>query len=150
MVLVQVTVDDMDNSPGAEPVKFSLFDNSYVIDLGARNRQRLEKALAPFIEHARQTKGAVKPPKYGEMPADNAPEPTEQAVQAAVKSIGQRNKAPDQAARANVKPSVGRPGIREWAIREGHIAADSRSGRASRAIEIAYDAAHPAKKSTKR
>lgn len=148
MVLVQVTVDDMDNSPGAEPVKFSLGENSYVIDLCEKNLHRLEKALRPFIEHARQTKGTVKPPKVGEMPPDDAPEPTQQAVQAAVKSVGQRVRAADKATSAGGKAPSARPGIREWAVQEGLLPA-GRGGRMPLSVEDAYDAAHATKKSAK-
>jgi Lsr2 len=49
-----VLIDDIDNSvrEGVESVRFSLNGRSYSIDLGESNRNKLEKALAPFIEHA--------------------------------------------------------------------------------------------------
>lgn len=49
-----VLIDDLDSSitEGVEAVKFSLNNRSYTIDLGEANRQKLEEALAPFIEKA--------------------------------------------------------------------------------------------------
>lgn len=64
-----VLIDDLDSSitEGVEPVKFSLGNRSYVIDLGADNRAKLEEALAPFIKAAASgnapTKRAAVPAK---------------------------------------------------------------------------------------
>jgi hypothetical protein len=46
--------DDLDGSPDAEPVSFGLDGTSYEVDLGAKNRAKLEKALAPFIQAGRR------------------------------------------------------------------------------------------------
>lgn len=61
MAIKQLLVDDIDQSEGATTVLFSYKSNSYEIDLGEANDAKLEKALAPFIKHARK-KGA-KPKK---------------------------------------------------------------------------------------
>ena len=48
-----VTVtDDLDGSANAKEVTFSLNGESWTIDLGAKNRAALEKALKPYIAKA--------------------------------------------------------------------------------------------------
>ncbi len=48
-----VTVtDDLDGSANAKPVAFSLNGESWTIDLSAKNRAALEKALKPYIAKA--------------------------------------------------------------------------------------------------
>jgi hypothetical protein len=54
-----ITTDDLDGSADAQTVVFGLDGVSYEIDLCAKNRARLEKALAPFIAASR------KPPPAG-------------------------------------------------------------------------------------
>lgn len=49
-----VITDDLDGSGDAETVTFGLDGVIYEIDLGRKNRAKLEKALAPFIEHGRR------------------------------------------------------------------------------------------------
>lgn len=49
-----VLVDDIDGSEADETVAFSLDGAKYVIDLNAKNAQKLRDALAPFIGHARR------------------------------------------------------------------------------------------------
>jgi len=52
---VQVVVsDDLDGSDGAETVSFEFDGVSYEIDLSEKNRIKLDKAFAPFIEHGRR------------------------------------------------------------------------------------------------
>ncbi|PVE58765.1 histone-like nucleoid-structuring protein Lsr2 [Microbacterium testaceum] len=43
--------DDIDGSEDASAVTFAFDGTSYSIDLSARNRKKLEDALALFIEH---------------------------------------------------------------------------------------------------
>jgi hypothetical protein len=50
-------VDDIDGSPHAETVEFSLDSNRWSIDLSKKNRAALEKALKPFIDAAHKTGG---------------------------------------------------------------------------------------------
>lgn len=45
-----VITDDLDGSPAAEAVRFSLDGLAYEIDLAAANRERLRKFLQPFID----------------------------------------------------------------------------------------------------
>ena len=44
--------DDLDGSTNAKEVSFSLNGRSWVIDLSAKNRAALEKALKPYIAKA--------------------------------------------------------------------------------------------------
>lgn len=62
-----VLIDDIDSTvtEGVESVRFSLNGRSYSIDLGETNRSKLEKALAPFIEHAVSGGPAVPAKKRG-------------------------------------------------------------------------------------
>lgn len=65
MATKTILLDDMDNSidEDVQTVQFSVGNRSYVIDLGAENRQKLEDALEPFIKHASATgKTATKRP----------------------------------------------------------------------------------------
>jgi hypothetical protein len=53
-----VTVtDDLDGSTNAKEVSFSLNGRSWVIDLNAKNRAGLEKALKPYIAKATEQRG---------------------------------------------------------------------------------------------
>lgn len=45
-------VDDIDGSPDARTIEFSLGRDSYTIDLTEKNIAKLETALAPFVEKA--------------------------------------------------------------------------------------------------
>lgn len=45
-----VITDDLDGSDGAEEVSFAFQGTEYTVDLSEKNRVKLEKALAPFIE----------------------------------------------------------------------------------------------------
>ena len=45
--------DDLDGSEDAETVSFGFDGVSYEIDLSEKNRAKLQKAFAPFVEHGR-------------------------------------------------------------------------------------------------
>jgi len=49
--------DDIDGSGNAKEVSFSLNGRSWVIDLNAKNRAALEKALKPYIAKATEQRG---------------------------------------------------------------------------------------------
>jgi hypothetical protein len=51
---VVTITDDIDGRAGAETVTFAYAGRSYEIDLGEKNKAKLEKALAPFIGAARK------------------------------------------------------------------------------------------------
>ncbi|NHA67963.1 histone-like nucleoid-structuring protein Lsr2 [Phycicoccus flavus] len=56
---ITVLSDDLDSteSDDVETVVFGLNGASYEIDLGPANRQKLDAALAPFLDKARRTGG---------------------------------------------------------------------------------------------
>ena len=49
-----IITDDLDGSQNAETVLFGFDGVTYEVNLGKKNRARLEKALAPFIEAGRR------------------------------------------------------------------------------------------------
>ena len=50
-----VVTDDLDGSPDAETLAFSLDGQGYEIDLSKKNRVKLEKSLQPFMDAGRRT-----------------------------------------------------------------------------------------------
>ncbi|GAA2701918.1 histone-like nucleoid-structuring protein Lsr2 [Nonomuraea recticatena] len=52
--IVESFVDDLDGSPAERTTKFALDGERYEIDLSGANREKLEKALAPYIIKARK------------------------------------------------------------------------------------------------
>jgi hypothetical protein len=54
---VVTITDDIDGRAGAETVTFAYAGRSYEIDLGEKNKAKLEKALEPFIGAARRASG---------------------------------------------------------------------------------------------
>ncbi len=53
-----VYVDDLTGEEGAEPVLISVDGDTYSVDLGSASREKLDKALAPFLEVATRTSSA--------------------------------------------------------------------------------------------
>ncbi|MEQ4724694.1 MULTISPECIES: Lsr2 family protein [unclassified Nonomuraea] len=49
----EIFIDDIDGSEASGTTKFALDGTNYEIDLSGKNRDKLEKALAPFINAAR-------------------------------------------------------------------------------------------------
>jgi hypothetical protein len=49
-----VITDDIDGSEGAQTVSFGFNGVNYEIDLAPKNRDKLEKVLAPFVEAGRR------------------------------------------------------------------------------------------------
>lgn len=50
-------LDDIDERPAAETVKFALDGIEYEIDLSDTNAEALRKALEPYTEHGRKVRG---------------------------------------------------------------------------------------------
>ena len=50
--------DDLDRGAAAGTVAFSFGNASYEIDLSKRNRNAMEKALKPYIDHARKARSS--------------------------------------------------------------------------------------------
>ena len=63
--------DDIDGSADAETVSFAFQGASYSIDLAAKNLEKLTKALAPFIEHATNSRNTT--PSTGRKTGTKAP-----------------------------------------------------------------------------
>jgi len=51
-------VDDIDGSPATTTIEFSVGGKNYVIDLSEQHADEFNKALAPYIEHARRARRA--------------------------------------------------------------------------------------------
>ena len=47
-----IVTDDLDGSSPAEPVQFTYDGVNWEIDLSAKNREKLQKALQPFLDKA--------------------------------------------------------------------------------------------------
>ena len=69
---ITTVTDDIDGSADATPVTFTFQGVSYSIDLAPKNLDKLNKSLAPFIEHATKSRGTrtssgrqAKAPKTG-------------------------------------------------------------------------------------
>lgn len=56
-----VITDDLDGSSAAEAVSFSFDGLAYEIDLAPANRQRMQKALQPFIDAGRHVRHRTAP-----------------------------------------------------------------------------------------
>jgi hypothetical protein len=54
--------DDLDGGPADETVRFGLDGSEYEIDLNRKNATRLRKQIAPFVDHARAARRAVRRP----------------------------------------------------------------------------------------
>lgn len=51
-------VDDIDGSPATTTIEFNVGGKNYIIDLSEQHADEFNKALAPYIEHARRTRRA--------------------------------------------------------------------------------------------
>lgn len=49
-------VDDIDGSPATTTIKFSVGGKNYIIDLSEQHADEFNKALAPYIKHARRAR----------------------------------------------------------------------------------------------
>jgi len=56
-----VITDDLDGSVNAKTVSFGLDGMSYEIDLGEKNRAKLEKDFAPYVDAARRISRSRRP-----------------------------------------------------------------------------------------
>jgi len=53
-------VDDLDGSPAEETLRVAVGSTEYEIDLNTNNARALRQQLAPFTEHARQTRATTR------------------------------------------------------------------------------------------
>jgi hypothetical protein len=52
--IIHELIDDIDGSQAEETIAFSFRGQTYELDLSARNIAKLDKALLPFVKHARR------------------------------------------------------------------------------------------------
>ncbi|MGP4104618.1 histone-like nucleoid-structuring protein Lsr2 [Nonomuraea sp. KM90] len=55
--IIESFIDDIDGSDAEGTTRFALDGTNYEIDLSGANREKLEKALAPFINKGRAVRG---------------------------------------------------------------------------------------------
>lgn len=60
-------LDDIDNAPAAETIRFALDGQAYEIDLSESNAQKFQEAIAPFIENARKVSSTRSRARDGEV-----------------------------------------------------------------------------------
>lgn len=99
-----VIIDDLDGSQGAETVEFSFRGERYEIDLGSKNQQRLDEALAEFVGHARKLGGS----RAAGAPRRSAGQPAKRdaAQLQAMREWGRQNGWPDLSDRGRVPAEV--------------------------------------------
>lgn len=49
-------IDDIDGSPATATIEFTFDGKNYIIDLSEQHADEFNKALAPYIEHARRAR----------------------------------------------------------------------------------------------
>jgi nucleoid-associated protein Lsr2 len=64
--VIQRVTDDLDGSPDAATIQFSLDGYAYEIDLGPRNEARFRDVLAPFVERAAKVRHDRRPGRGGQ------------------------------------------------------------------------------------
>lgn len=112
-----IYADDLDGTEGAETITFALRNQAYEIDLSAKNLEKLEKALQPFVAAARPAQTSAR------------------QVTPVLKAGGTRKRASSGAAAAGVEASA----VRVWAS-ENNITIPAR-GRIPKPIIEEYLAA---------
>lgn len=67
--VIVVVADDLDGSENAETVTFGFEGITYEIDLGEKNRAKLDRAFAPYIDHGRRVSRTRRRPSAGRQDA---------------------------------------------------------------------------------
>jgi hypothetical protein len=120
-----IVTDDLDGSSPAEPVQFTYDGVNWEIDLSAKNREKLQKALQPFLDKAH--------------PADMAQPKT--TTQTKTRTRTRTRTRPSRSAkdgRENLDA------IRQWAQENGYKVGDR--GRIAKSIIEEYELAQKAKR----
>ena len=120
-----IVTDDLDGSSPAEPVQFTYDGVNWEIDLSAKNREKLQKALQPFLDKAH--------------PADMAQPKT--TTQTRTRTSARTRTRPSRSAkdgRENLDA------IRQWAQENGYKVGDR--GRIAKSIIEEYELAQKAKR----
>ena len=93
----QITItDDLDGSPNAETVSYSVDGQDYEIDLSPENREKFRQALAPYLAKSRAVESPSPPP---------APDPG--AVGSSMLGRMRRSRAASPGASPDGPPSTG-------------------------------------------
>lgn len=109
-------IDDIDGSPATTTIEFGVGGKNYIIDLSEQHADEFNKALAPYIEHARH--------------AHRAP---------ANKRKARKSRSSSEAARVKRQKNAE---IRAWAL-ENDVSVSKR-GQLGQDTIAAYEAAHAA------
>lgn len=107
-------VDDIDGSPATATIEFTFDGKNYVIDLSEQHADEFNKALAPYIEHARRAR-------------------------ATKKKASHKSRSSSEAARVKRQKNAE---IRAWALENGVTV--SKRGQLGQDTIAAYEAAHAA------
>lgn len=107
-------VDDIDGSPATTTIEFTVDGKNYVIDLSEQHADEFNKALAPYIEHARRAR-------------------------ATKKKASRSSRSSSEAARIKRQKNAQ---IRAWALENGVTV--SKRGQLNQDAIAAYEAAHAA------
>lgn len=118
--------DDIDPhvTEGVETVSFAVNGQSYSIDLGAKNRERLEDALGEFVAKARH--GVAKAPSVAASGSTRRPRRSSEEVA--------KEKAEKEVRSAKLEK------IREWAKKNGKSV--NEKGRIPSSLEAEFDASN--------
>lgn len=108
-------VDDIDGSPATTTIEFSVGGKNYSIDLSDQHADEFNKALAPYIEHARRARATKK------------------------KTASRKSRSSSEASRIKRQKSAQ---IRAWALENGITIA--KRGVLNQSVIDAYEAAHAA------
>lgn len=109
-------IDDIDGSPATATIEFTFDGKNYVIDLSEQHADEFNKALAPYIEHARRARRARRGP-------------------------ANKRKARSSSEAARIKRQRNAE-IRTWALENGVTV--SKRGQLGQDTIAAYEAAHAA------
>lgn len=107
-------IDDIDGSPATTTIEFTFDGKNYVIDLSEQHADEFNKALAPYIEHARRAR-------------------------ATKKKTSRKSRSSSEAARIKRQRNAE---IRAWALENGVTV--SKRGQLGQDTIAAYEAAHAA------
>ena len=123
MARTVVVTDDLDGSSPAEPVQFTYDGVNWEIDLSAKNREKLQKALQPFLDKAH--------------PVDMAQPKTKTTTPT-------RTRTRTRTSRSAKNGRENLDAIRRWAQENGYKVGDR--GRIAKSIIEEYELAQKAKR----
>jgi hypothetical protein len=120
-----IVTDDLDGSSPAEPVQFTYDGVNWEIDLSAKNREKLQKALQPFLDKAH--------------PVDMAQPKTKTTTPTRTRT---RTRTRTSRSAKNGRENL--DAIRRWAQENGYKVGDR--GRIAKSIIEEYELAQKAKR----